>query len=39
MIKKNSSKIISGMHPICCGLDVGKDMVCASIFILICNFI
>ncbi len=27
MTQKNSSKIISVVHPICCGLDVHKDMV------------
>ena len=29
MTQKNSSKIISVVHPICCGLDVHKDMVSA----------
>ena len=33
MTKKNSSKIISVVHPICCGLDVHKDMVSACIII------
>ena len=31
--KENSSKIISVVHPICCGLDVHKDMVSACIII------
>jgi hypothetical protein len=33
MTNKNSSKIISVVHPICCGLDVHKDMVSACIII------
>jgi transposase len=33
MTQKNSSKIISVVHPICCGLDVHKDMVSACIII------
>ena len=33
MTKRNSSKIISVVHPICCGLDVHKDMVSACIII------
>ena len=33
MTQKNSSKIISVIHPICCGLDVHKDMVSACIII------
>jgi len=33
MTQKNSSKIISVVHPICCGLDVHKDMVSACLII------
>ena len=33
MTKKKSNKIISVVHPICCGLDVHKDMVSACIII------
>jgi len=33
MTQKNSSKIISVVHPICCGLDVHKDMLSACIII------
>ena len=33
MTRKNNSKIISVMHPICCGLDVHKKMVSACIII------
>ncbi|MBT8351345.1 MAG: IS110 family transposase [Deltaproteobacteria bacterium] len=33
MTKKNNNKIISVVHPICCGLDVHKDMVSACIII------
>jgi len=33
MTQKNSSKIISVVHPICYGLDVHKDMVSACIII------
>lgn len=33
MTKKDNSKIISVVHPICCGLDVHKDMVSAGIII------
>jgi len=33
MTQKNSSKIISVVHHICCGLDVHKDMVFACIII------
>ncbi len=33
MTQKNSSKIISVVHPICCGLSVHKDMVSACIII------
>ena len=33
MTRKNNSKIISVVHPICCGLDVHKDMVSAGIII------
>ena len=33
MTQKNSSKIICFVHPICCGLDVHKDMVSACIII------
>jgi hypothetical protein len=33
MTRKNNSKIISVVHPICCGLDVDKDMVSACIII------
>ena len=33
MTKKDNNKIISVVHPICCGLDVHKDMVCACIII------
>jgi len=33
MTQKNSSKIISVVHPICCGLDVHKDMVSACTII------
>ena len=29
MTQKNKSNIISVVHPICCGLDVHKDMVFA----------
>jgi transposase len=33
MTQKNSSKIISVVYPICCGLDVHKDMVSAGIIV------
>ena len=33
MTRKNNNKIISVVHPICCGLDVHKDMVSACIII------
>ena len=33
MTQKNSSKIISVVHPICCGLDVHKDMISACIIV------
>ena len=33
MTQKTSSKIISAVNPICCGLDVHKDMVSACIII------
>ena len=33
MTPKNSGKIVSAVHPICCGLDVHKDMVSACIII------
>ncbi len=33
MKRKNNNKIISVVHPICCGLDVHKDMVSACIII------
>ncbi len=33
MARKSNSKIISVVHPICCGLDVHKDMVSACIII------
>jgi len=33
MTQKNSSKIIFVVNPICCGLDVHKDMVSACIII------
>jgi len=33
MTRKNNSKIISIVHPICCGLDVHKKMVSACIII------
>ncbi len=33
MTRKNHNKIISVVHPICCGLDVHKKMVSASIII------
>ncbi len=33
MTRKNNRKIISVVHPICCGLDVHKDMVSACIII------
>ena len=33
MTRKNNRKIISVGHPICCGLDVHKDMVSAGIII------
>jgi transposase len=33
MTQKNNNKIISVMHPICCGLDVHKNMVSACIVI------
>ena len=33
MTRKNNSKTISVVHPICCGLDVDKDMVSAGIII------
>ena len=33
MTRKNNNKIISVVHPICCGLDVDKDMVSACIII------
>jgi len=33
MAQKNSSKIISVVHPFCCRLDVLKDMVSACIII------
>ena len=33
MTHKNNNKIISVVHPICCGLDVHKDMVSACIII------
>ena len=33
MTQKNSSQIISVVHPIYCGLDVHKDMVSACIII------
>jgi len=33
MTRKNNTKIISVVHPICCGLDVHKNMVSASIII------
>ena len=33
MTKKNNNKIISVVYPICCGLDVHKDMVSACIII------
>ena len=33
MTRKNDNKIISVMHPICCGLDVHKDMVSACTII------
>jgi hypothetical protein len=33
MTQKNNNKIISVMHPICCGLDVHKKMVSACIII------
>ncbi len=31
MTRKNNDKIILVVHPICCGLDVLKDMVSACI--------
>ncbi len=34
MTRKNKNKIISVVHPICCGLDVHKDMVSACIIFL-----
>ena len=33
MAQKSHYKIISVVHPICCGLDVDKNMVCACIII------
>ncbi len=30
MTQKNNNKIISVMHPICCGLDVHKKAACDS---------
>ena len=33
MTRKNNTKIISVVHPVCCGLDVHKNMVSASIII------
>ena len=33
MTQKNSNKIMSVVHPVCCGLDVHKDMVSACIII------
>ena len=33
MTRKNNNKIISVVHPICCGLDVHKKMVSACIII------
>ena len=33
MTRKRNNKIISVVHPICCGLDVHKNMVSACIII------
>jgi len=33
MTQKNNIKIISVVHPVCCGLDVHKNMVSACIII------
>jgi len=33
MTRKNHNKIISVVHPICCGIDVHKKMVSATIII------
>ena len=33
MTPKNNNKIISVVHPICCGLDVHKDIISACIII------